>query len=78
MDETTNCDAHEEGADECLMFLGVTVSCFFQFYVWDATATEPKLPVYLKAYRNTVPAPRHWSQKWKFLYVCVFQLINLV
>ena len=29
MDETTNCDAHEEGADECLMFLGVTVSCFF-------------------------------------------------
>jgi hypothetical protein len=29
VDETTNCDAHEEGADECLMFLGVTVSCFF-------------------------------------------------
>jgi hypothetical protein len=27
VDETTNSDAHEEGADECLMFLGVTVSC---------------------------------------------------
>jgi hypothetical protein len=35
VDETTNSHAHEE-ADECLMFLGVTVLCcfFFQFYVW--------------------------------------------
>ncbi|CAN6181675.1 unnamed protein product, partial [Urochloa humidicola] len=35
--------------------------------VWDATAADPKLLVYLKAYRNTVPVPRHWSQKRKFL-----------
>uniref|UniRef100_A0A453PYX5 DUF382 domain-containing protein n=1 Tax=Aegilops tauschii subsp. strangulata TaxID=200361 RepID=A0A453PYX5_AEGTS len=34
--------------------------------VWDATASEPKLLVYLKSYRNTVPVPRHWSQKRKF------------
>ncbi|KAK4368366.1 hypothetical protein RND71_012158 [Anisodus tanguticus] len=35
--------------------------------VWDATAAVPKLLVYLKSYRNTVPVPRHWSQKRKFL-----------
>uniref|UniRef100_A0A8R7QP66 PSP proline-rich domain-containing protein n=1 Tax=Triticum urartu TaxID=4572 RepID=A0A8R7QP66_TRIUA len=35
--------------------------------VWDATAVDPKLLVYLKSYRNTVPVPRHWSQKRKFL-----------
>ncbi|KAJ8566855.1 hypothetical protein K7X08_002677 [Anisodus acutangulus] len=34
--------------------------------VWDATAADPKLLVYLKSYRNTVPVPRHWSQKRKF------------
>jgi hypothetical protein len=28
VDETINSDGHE-GADECLMFLGVTVSCCF-------------------------------------------------
>lgn len=31
--------------------------------VWDATAADPKLLVFLKAYRNTVPVPRHWCQK---------------
>ncbi|XP_058196755.1 uncharacterized protein LOC131312791 isoform X2 [Rhododendron vialii] len=35
--------------------------------VWDATAAGPKLLVYLKSYRNTVPVPRHWCQKRKFL-----------
>ncbi|CAL5409809.1 unnamed protein product [Camellia sinensis] len=35
--------------------------------VWDATASDPKLLVFLKSYRNTVPVPRHWSQKRKFL-----------
>ncbi|KAK1360064.1 Pre-rRNA-processing protein IPI3 [Heracleum sosnowskyi] len=35
--------------------------------VWDATAPDPKFLVYLKSYRNTVPVPRHWSQKRKFL-----------
>jgi splicing factor 3B subunit 2 len=35
--------------------------------VWDATASDPKLLVYLKSYRNTVPVPRHWCQKRKFL-----------
>lgn len=35
--------------------------------VWDATAADPKLLVYLKSYRNSVPVPRHWSQKRKFL-----------
>ncbi|KAE9597151.1 hypothetical protein Lalb_Chr16g0383571 [Lupinus albus] len=37
--------------------------------VWDATAADPKLLVFLKSYRNTVPVPRHWSQKRKFLHV---------
>ncbi|KAJ6825186.1 splicing factor 3B subunit 2 [Iris pallida] len=35
--------------------------------VWDATAADPKLLVFLKLYRNTVPVPRHWCQKRKFL-----------
>ncbi|KAK2661535.1 hypothetical protein Ddye_000109 [Dipteronia dyeriana] len=35
--------------------------------VWDAIAADPKLLVFLKAYRNTVPVLRHWCQKRKFL-----------
>jgi len=35
--------------------------------VWDVTSADPKLLVYLKAYRNTVPVPRHWCQKRKYL-----------
>lgn len=35
--------------------------------VWDATSAEPLMLVHLKAYRNTVPVPRHWSQKRKYL-----------
>lgn len=31
------------------------------------TASDPKLLVQLKAYRNTVPVPIHWSQKRKYL-----------
>jgi len=34
----------------------------------DVTAKDPKLLVHLKAYRNTVPVPRHWCYKRK---VCV-------
>ncbi|OAD72198.1 hypothetical protein PHYBLDRAFT_11425, partial [Phycomyces blakesleeanus NRRL 1555(-)] len=34
---------------------------------WDVTASDPKLLVNLKAYRNTVPVPAHWSQKRKYL-----------
>lgn len=35
--------------------------------VWDIRARDPKLLVYLKSYRNTIPVPRHWSQKRKYL-----------
>lgn len=35
--------------------------------VWDVTAADPLMLVHLKAYRNTVPVPRHWSQKRKYL-----------
>jgi hypothetical protein len=42
---------------------------FFHFKVWDATSADPKLLVFLKSYRNTVPVPRHWCQKRKFLQV---------
>ena len=44
--------------------------------VWDATASDPKLLVYLKSYRNTVPVPRHWCQKRKFLQVCRLSALN--
>jgi splicing factor 3B subunit 2 len=33
----------------------------------DVTAADPRLLVYLKAYRNTVPVPRHWCHKRKYL-----------
>ena len=35
--------------------------------VWDVSATDPRLLVYLKSYRNTIPVPAHWSQKRAFL-----------
>jgi splicing factor 3B subunit 2 len=34
---------------------------------WDTAAADPLTLVYLKAYRNTVPVPRHWNQKRKYL-----------
>lgn len=33
----------------------------------DANSADPKLLVHLKAYRNTVPVPNHWSAKRKYL-----------
>jgi hypothetical protein len=39
---------------------------------------DPKLLVYLKSYRNTVPVPRHWSQKRKFLQVRQIYLTHLL
>ncbi|EDQ87723.1 uncharacterized protein MONBRDRAFT_37714 [Monosiga brevicollis MX1] len=33
----------------------------------DAHAADPQLLVHLKAYRNTVPVPRHWANKRKYL-----------
>ena len=35
--------------------------------VWDVTAADPGLLVFLKAYRNTIPVPSHWCQKRKYL-----------
>merc|ERR1719265_765757 len=35
--------------------------------VWDTTSTDPRLLVYLKAYRNTVTVPKHWSSKRKYM-----------
>lgn len=34
---------------------------------WDVTAADPRLLVHLKSYRNSIPVPRHWCQKRKFL-----------
>ena len=34
---------------------------------WDTTADDPRLLVHLKSYRNTIPVPKHWCQKRKFL-----------
>lgn len=33
----------------------------------DVTSADPRLLVFLKSYRNTVPVPRHWSHKRKYL-----------
>lgn len=35
--------------------------------IWDTTAQDPTLLVELKSTRNSVPVPRHWCQKRKFL-----------
>jgi len=35
--------------------------------VFDVTAKDPKLLVHLKGTRNTVPVPRHWCAKRKYL-----------
>ena len=34
---------------------------------WDITAQDPLFLIYLKSLKNTVPVPRHWNQKSKFL-----------
>lgn len=35
--------------------------------VHDVNSADPYFLVYLKSYRNSVPVPRHWSQKRKYL-----------
>ncbi|VDL57734.1 unnamed protein product [Hymenolepis diminuta] len=35
--------------------------------MWDVCAKDPHLLVYLKSYRNSVPIPRHWCAKRKYL-----------
>lgn len=34
---------------------------------WDITAKDPVFLVFLKQVRNSVPVPKHWSQKRRFL-----------
>jgi len=34
---------------------------------WDTSSHDAKLLVYLKAYRNTVPVPKHWSAKRRYM-----------
>ena len=38
----------------------------------DVTARDPRLLVHLKSTRNTVPVPRHWCFKRKYLQVITF------
>lgn len=35
--------------------------------MWDVCAKDPHLLVYLKSYRNSVPIPKHWCAKRKYL-----------
>merc|ERR1719265_2160370 len=35
--------------------------------VWDPTSSDPRLLVFLKAYRNSASVPRHWSSKRKYM-----------
>ncbi|KAJ6232228.1 splicing factor 3b subunit 2 [Anaeramoeba flamelloides] len=34
----------------------------------DPNSSDPRLLIYLKSYRNTVPVPRHWSSKSRYLH----------
>lgn len=35
----------------------------------DTTAKDPYFLVFLKSYKNSVPVPKHWSQKRKFMQI---------
>lgn len=35
--------------------------------VWDVTSTDPMFLIWLKSFRNSVPVPKHWAQKRKYL-----------
>jgi len=35
--------------------------------IWDVSAPDPMTLINLKSCRNSVPVPRHWSQKRKYL-----------
>jgi splicing factor 3B subunit 2 len=35
--------------------------------IWDVSAPDPMTLIQLKAYRNSIPVPRHWSQKRRYL-----------
>ena len=43
------------------------VLCRRVLQTWDVTANDPRLLMSLKAYRNSVPVPRHWANKRKYL-----------
>ncbi|GIX64879.1 PSP protein [Babesia caballi] len=34
---------------------------------WDTTAANPRFLVWLKAQRNTIPVPSHWSEKMRYM-----------
>jgi splicing factor 3B subunit 2 len=42
--------------------------------IHDTSAADPFILLHLKSMRNTVPIPRHWSQKKKYLQVRFFFL----
>lgn len=44
----------------------------------DVTAKDPRLLVLLKATRNSVPVPRHWCAKRKYLQVFNIQLSSFM
>lgn len=44
----------------------------------DVTAKDPKLLVLLKATRNSVPVPRHWCAKRKYLQVHITKTVSLI
>jgi splicing factor 3B subunit 2 len=43
----------------------------------DVTSSDPRLLVFLKAYRNTVPVPRHWCHKRKYLQGSIITINKL-
>ncbi|XP_035287788.1 splicing factor 3B subunit 2 isoform X2 [Anguilla anguilla] len=73
-DEETKTDAPKMSKKKLRRMNRLTVAELKQLVVrpdvvemHDVTAQEPKLLVHLKATRNTVPVPRHWCFKRKYL-----------
>ncbi|OQS02106.1 hypothetical protein THRCLA_21504, partial [Thraustotheca clavata] len=59
--------ARKKAKQMSISMLKQIVSCPDVVEAHDVTSSDPPFLCYLKAYRNTVPVPRHWCHKRKYL-----------
>ncbi|KDO21252.1 hypothetical protein SPRG_13551 [Saprolegnia parasitica CBS 223.65] len=59
--------ARKKAKQISISLLKQLVACPDVVEAHDVTSSDPQFLCYLKAYRNTVPVPRHWCHKRKYL-----------
>ncbi|OQR83135.1 hypothetical protein ACHHYP_15055 [Achlya hypogyna] len=59
--------ARKKAKQISISMLKQVVACPDVVEAHDVTSSDPQFLCYLKAYRNTVPVPRHWCHKRKYL-----------